>query len=631
MFNTILKGISLYLPYPALGLLISAGLTYLAIFFLPRFGFVDIPRGRHQHEKPIPRGGGIAIVTAFFLTVFLFWVSLIDKDMGLYADIQLFFSKFWLPALIIFVIGVLDDRYELRSWLKLLFQIAAGVIFYLEGAGISKIFIYQIPAPLGLIITICWSVVIINAFNLIDGLDGVAAGLASIASFFLAVWTILTGGSPAMVVILLTFSASCLGFLRFNFSPAKIFMGDTGSTFLGLFFAYISMQYSAKSVTLTALLVPLAAIGVPVFDVFLAVWRRFFRRYIKKDSNSSIMQGDHDHLHHRILKETGMQRKTAWIIYALASGLCLLAMVGVFLEESSSAMIFVLFLLTFFVMIRYSSIELFDTLTCVAKGLQIPHRNLILTAIHPLLDGLTVLAAFMLSRYCFFDVLTDKCPEAFLYFMHIAPFVLILCLSGIYRTYWLRAGIIQYYKLLRLLTIAGVAGYILCSAACIYLIKLSDSDIKTYTCFYALFFMLLFAGILIERFLIHYYESWGYRRLFIRNQGKVSGLKKVLIYGGGLLCRIYVTRQYCGFRGDRENIQIIGIIDDSSALRNLNVYGFNVLGTLNDLEKIYSKTPFDSIIITSNDLQDDKLQFLRNFCSGHNIELEIQICRTEKI
>ncbi len=630
MFTAILKGISLYLPYPALGLLISAGLTYLAIFFLPRFGFVDIPRGRHQHEKPIPRGGGIAIVTAFFLTVFLFRISLLDKNIELNKDIQLFFSNFWIPALIIFVVGVLDDRYELRSWLKLLFQIAVGVIFYLEGAGISKIFIYPIPAPIGLAITVGWSVVIINAFNLIDGLDGVAAGLAAIASFFLAVWTILLGGSAAMVVILLTFCASCLGFLRFNFSPARIFMGDTGSTFLGLFFAYISMQYSAKSVTLTALLVPLAAIGVPMFDVFLAIWRRFFRRYINKDSNSSIMQGDHDHLHHRILKETGVQRKTAWIIYALASGLCLLALIGVFLEESSSAMILVLLLLTLFVMIRYSSIELFDTLTCVSKGLQIPHRNLILTAIHPLLDGLIVLTAFMLTRYGFMDVLTGKWPEALLYFMHIAPFVLILCLSGIYRTYWLRAGIIQYYKLLRLLTIAGVAGYVISNIICIHLMKLTDDALKNYTCFYAMFFLLILAGILLERFLIHYYESWGYRRLFIRNQGKVSNLKKVLIYGGGLYCRIYATQQYCGFRGDRENIKIIGIIDDSRALRNLNVYGFNVLGTLDDLEKIYKKTPFDSIIIAYSNPQEDKVQLLRDFCEKHNVELEIQICRTEK-
>ena len=103
-----------------------------------------------------------------------------------------------------------------------------------------------------------------------------------------------------------------------------------------------------------------------------------------------------------------------------------------------------------------------------------------------------------------------------------------------------------------------------------------------------------------------------------------------MIYGGGLFCRIYATQQYCGFRGDRENIKIIGIIDDSRALRNLNVYGFNVLGTLNDLEKIYKKTPFDSIIIAYSNPQEDKVQLLRDFCEKHNVELEIQICRTEK-
>ena len=225
MFDSILKSCTLFLPYPALALAISLGLTYVAITILPLLGYIDIPRGRHQHEKPVPRGGGVAIWIAFFVTVFLQSVMFRDSNPELYKTTVHFLHNFLLPAGIIFVVGLIDDRYELRSWLKLLFQIAVGVIFYLEGAGISKIFIYPIPAPIGLAITVGWSVVIINAFNLIDGLDGVAAGLAAIASFFLAVWTILLGGSAAMVVILLTFCASCLGFLRFNFSPARIFMG----------------------------------------------------------------------------------------------------------------------------------------------------------------------------------------------------------------------------------------------------------------------------------------------------------------------------------------------------------------------------------------------------------------------
>ena len=336
------------------------------------------------------------------------------------------------------------------------------------------------------------------------------------------------------------------------------------------------------------------------------------------------------HLHHRILKETGVPRKAAWVIYALAFGLCMIAMTGVFFEEDFSTMIFVLILLTFFVMIRYASIELFDTLTCVGKGLQIPHRNLILTALHPLTDGLIVVLALTLTRYWCFGKFFQNIPAPLLYFTHTAPFVLLLCLSGIYRTFWLRAGIIQYYKLLRLLAIAGVSGYILNTILCIYHLNLPQQEVELYTSFYALFLLLTMAGIMFERFLIHFYESWGYKRLFIRNLGKISALKQVLIYGGGLLCRIYVSHIFCGFPSKRENIKVIGIIDDDTALRGLNVYGFNILGSLNDLEDIFRKTPFDSIVVTCSEMDAEKTQILRDFCKAHNVELELMVCGVEK-
>ena len=629
MFSAIIKGVATYLPYPALGLLISCGLTYLAVFFLPRLGFIDIPRGRHQHAKPIPRGGGIAIILAFFATVFLFLTILTDRNTAWYQDTQLFLSRFWLPAALIFIVGVIDDRYELRSLVKLAVQVLAGVIIYLEGAGVSHFFNYQLPPIAALIGTVFWSVMIINAFNLIDGLDGIAAGLASISSFLLAVWTILSGGSGAMAVILLIFCACCLGFLKFNFSPAKIFMGDTGSMFLGLFFAYMSLQYSTKSVTLASLLVPLAAIGVPMFDVFLAIWRRFFRRYINKDMQSSIMQGDHDHLHHRILKETGTPRKTALIIYFLSLGLSLVALAGVFLEAHFPAMTFVVLLLIFFVMIRYSSIELFDTLTKVGKGLQFPHRNFVLTAVHPVLDGLIVLLSFLLTRYWCADAFAQMLPELMLFLTHVAPFVLVLCLSGIYRTFWLRAGIIQHYKLLRLLAIAGLLGYILNCTICLYELKMSHQALGVFSCFYALFFLLAIAGILFERFLIHYYANWGYQRLYLRNQGKVSALKKVLIYGGGAHCRIYINQQYCGFNNNHEGCKIVGIIDDNPALRGLNVYGFKVLGNPDDLDAILAATSFDTIVLTGKETKPAQLHNLRDFCARNNIRLEQLICRIE--
>ena len=407
MLNKILQLCALALPYVSLALLLSLFLTYLLIFFLPRLGFVDIPRGRHQHEKPIPRGGGIAIGSAFLLTVFLLQIFVSAQNTLILPEVETFLQRFIIPAAIILITGIIDDRYELKSWIKLIAQIAAGAILYFEGVGITHIFVYQLPPVLSLIITVFWSVMIINAFNLIDGLDGIAAGLAAISSFLLAIWTLLCGNSNAMFLIQLIFCGCCLGFLRYNFSPAKIFMGDTGSMFLGLFFAYVSMQYSTKSITIAALLVPLAAVGLPMFDVMLAIWRRIFRKYVQKDPNSDIMKGDHDHLHHRILKQSGSTRKTAYIMYFLSLTISIFAMLGAFLESHIPALTFVLLLLALFVMIRYSNIELFDTLTSVATGFHRPHRNFVLTALHPLLDAIIVFVSFWISRIVCKNFLPD--------------------------------------------------------------------------------------------------------------------------------------------------------------------------------------------------------------------------------
>lgn len=630
MFSSVLKYCSLYLPYPALGLVISVFLTYMAILVLGNLGFIDIPRGRHQHDKPIPRGGGIAIAAAFFISVLLF-ASAVQERAGVYAETVAFLKNFSIPAAIILVVGILDDRYELKSIVKLLAQILVGVLIYFQEGGISHFFSYPLPMVVSLGGTVLWCVVIINAFNLIDGLDGVAAGLAAISSALLAVWTILTGISEAMAVILLIFSAGCLGFLRFNFSPARIFMGDTGSTFIGLFFAYVSMQYSTKSVTMTALLVPLAAIGVPVFDVFLAVWRRFFRKYINKDPNSNIMQGDHDHLHHRILKETGATRKTAYVIYCISLSFSLLAMLGVFFENHFPALIFILLLTTFFVMIRYSGIELYDTLTCVARGLKMPQRNFFFTTIHPIIDAVSVTIAFYIARYLHKDMLAGHLPETLWFLTHIGPFILVLCTCGIYRTFWLRAGVIQHYRMLRALALAGVAGYIINCAIGAWKIKASETMLGEYSRFYAVFMLLVFAFVLLERFMVHFYESFGYRRLFIRNQGQDDSLKKVIIYGGGLFCRLYIHKQFCGFGSQQDNIKIVGILDDNPALRNLNVYGFDVLGSLYELEDIFRKVPFDSVVISCTDIEEEKLDCLKKFCAEKNIKLSMFVCAEESV
>lgn len=406
-------------------------------------------------------------------------------------------------------------------------------------------------------------------------------------------------------------------------------MGDTGSMFIGLFFAYVSMQYSTKAVTFAALLVPLAAVGVPIFDVFLAVWRRGLRKYIHKDENTAIMQGDHDHLHHRILKETGETGKTALIIYGFAVMLSLLAMVNEFLRSSFPTLVFGILLIMIFTIIRYSNIELYDTLTSVAKGVDVPHRNLLFAAAHPVLDTLLVLLAlFVSSKVC--SLLLPFNWGPWWYVLFLLPFVVVLCFSGIYRTYWLRAGILQYYKLIRLLFIAGLLGYILNGIIWRYEMEFGKSELVSASGFYLIFWVFGSGLILFERFVLHYYESFGYRRLFLRNQGKDSKIPGVLIYGGGLSCRMYISSVYCSL-GNNSAVKIIGIMDDNPALKNLNIYGFKVHGGIFELTRVHQKYKFEKIVIACEELSEEKLKELNDFCKKEQIELKKFTCEEKEV
>ncbi|MBE6405124.1 MAG: hypothetical protein E7040_03795 [Lentisphaerae bacterium] len=624
----ILKTCIAFLPYMLTAFLSSLLLTRSAVILLPKLSFIDKPHGRHQHKRIIPRGGGIAIWLAFFLSTGLMAAVLHERDIAYCAELHRFFRTFFLPALLILVLGIIDDKFELSSILKLLGQILAGLWLFSQDCGITHILSYQLPTYISLPLSIIWCILIINAFNLIDGLDGIAAGLASISSFLLAVWILVSGESLIMASFLMIFCGACMGFLRYNFAPARIFMGDTGSMFIGLFFAYFSMEYSAKAVTFTSLLVPLMAMGVPMFDVFLAVWRRILRRYVKKDPNSSIMQGDHDHLHHRIQKETGHQHKTAYIIYGISALLSVVTMVSVFFDSKLPALIFIVFLIIIFTFIKYAHIELYDTMESMLNGIKTPHRNFLFTALHPVIDSVLVLSSFLFCQYLFAAL---KPPHMFhgWFLIFIAPFTITLCLSGIYRTFWMRVGIRRYFQLMIFLALAGCIGFVLNYTIMIVLLKNPETSLRNFCGFYLVFFLFSVMLIILERFLLHYLESFGFRHLYERNLGKNPNTQKVLIYGGGLYCRLYLSYLYSGFTTRHNEKFIVGICDDNEALQDLNIYGFYVLGNSDKLEKIYKKKKFNEILITVSDLSDEKRKALTDFASANKIKLTQFICKED--
>ena len=639
--------------YPLAAFAVSLILTRLCITVLPHLGYMDIPKGRHIHKKPVPRAGGVGFILAFWFSILLYAGKLCGGDFSKLADqnVGQFLIALAGASFILFFTGLYDDRFDMPSVIKLMLHIAAGATLYFLGGGIRTIFDYTLPPYLALIVTVCWTIGIVNAFNLIDGLDGLAAGLASISSICIAAWIILSGGNLPMVILLFTFCAACLGFLVFNFSPVRIFMGDTGSMFLGLFFAMTSMdQCSRPAVTVAALLVPLVAIGVPIFDVILAIWRRSVRRFgvhmLKENldnaevvtelengidstgrielksainNESGVMDADQDHLHHRLLRESNNKTSRAVLLmYAISVVFSLGAIALTFIGKSMPALAFLLVIVGVFFTLRLANIELLASMSVLAQGVRFPRKSFILTAIHPLLDFIMVSASFFLI-YALLQKPIRSTYNFYMFLILVVPYFLVLILSGVYRTYWLRAGIERYYYLMKLLVLAACVSFILLNICTMKGWVLTGISKRMTVIIFLLQTSFSFAAIITERFLLHFFESFAIRSYYLKNSPEASQHNTV-IYGGGLGCRMYINNLYSS-RHLSCPFHILGIVDEDPSLQKLNVYGFRVLGTSKDLEKLYKKKPFDTIVLTTVNISGEFIDRIRSFAHEHNVRL----------
>ena len=286
----------------------------LSLIFTPivrriaiKTGAVDVPKdNRRMHNKPIPSIGGLAIYFAVIISVLL-WAETLNREV----------IAIILGATVIVISGLIDDIKGLSPKKKIVFQFIASIILIIGGVQINFLTnpFGQVGSvwDLGLLsypITIVWVVGITNAVNLIDGLDGLAAGVSAIASMCLAI--IAFNFNYTLVgVISLIVSGSCLGFLPYNFNPAKIFMGDTGALLLGFLLSAITVEGIMKSVATIAMAVPIMVLGVPIFDTAFAIVRR-------KISGKSITSADKGHLHHRLLAQGNSQKKTVLILYGIS-------------------------------------------------------------------------------------------------------------------------------------------------------------------------------------------------------------------------------------------------------------------------------------------------------------------------
>jgi len=271
-----------------------------------KLGAIDYPKKRGLHKEPIPRMGGLAIILGFVVTMLI--LSPFKEEIR-----TIEFAGFIAGALIIVVLGMLDDIYQLSAKIKISVQILAAFIVVLTGTTIDLV-TWPIPAYLDGFsgpFTVFWIIGVTNAVNIIDGVDGLAAGVSSICATCIMILCILTG-SPLAVALMAALAGSCLGFLPRNFNPAEIIMGDTGATFLGYVLAVSSILGVFKSYALLAVLIAVLCLALPILDTTFAMVRRAINR-------KPIMGADRGHLHHRLIDRGYNQKQTVLILYTISA------------------------------------------------------------------------------------------------------------------------------------------------------------------------------------------------------------------------------------------------------------------------------------------------------------------------
>ncbi|GGI99846.1 undecaprenyl-phosphate alpha-N-acetylglucosaminyl 1-phosphate transferase [Alicyclobacillus cellulosilyticus] len=306
---------SLPMWYYIASFLVAFLLAYGSIPFIRRWalkiGFVDRPNHRKIHTQPVPLLGGLSIYFSFVVTA------------GLFGPGGHTFWGIALGGLFIFAIGILDDYYkthgkDFKAWPKLLTQVLAACILVLFGININGVNLpfqhgyFAFPLWLSVPATVLWVVAITNMINFLDGVDGLAAGLSAISAvtlFFIA----MLKGQTAMAVFAIVLMGSALGFLRHNFFPARIFMGDAGATFLGYVLAAIAVDGAFKSATLVSLVVPVLALGVPILDTLWVMIRRF-------RENRPLYVADKGHTFHMLMRAGLSQIQTVVFLYLV--GIC---------------------------------------------------------------------------------------------------------------------------------------------------------------------------------------------------------------------------------------------------------------------------------------------------------------------
>jgi len=613
MFSYLAKYIAVFLT----GFVATYILTPIVRSQAVRFGVVDLPNERRPHKRPTARGGGLAVFLGFhaacLVAVALPWPKVAG---GLDFD---WWRRFLVPSLLLLVVGLIDDIRGMRPLLKLGGQALAAALVFLGGGRFGVLFGYQLPLFLDFLMVEFWLLAVINAFNLIDGLDGLASGLAIISALGLC-GIIALEHLPSNVLVLLGLIGGCMAFLRYNLHPASVFLGDTGSMFIGLTLGAVSLQTFTKSTFILALTIPMLVLGVPIYDSLLAIWRRSARMYVVGGQASpgrkriGIMQADVDHLHHRLLKSGLSTRRVATV---LCLGNALLVAFGLlmtsFQSHASGILLIVLLAGTYVLLRHFALIELRETGTALLAGLRRPTHSTFVALAYPVWDVVCFGGALAVSMW-FFEGTTVMFWHSWLLDLPVwmTPTFILLAISETYITEWTRVRLREILKLTFTLQIG-----LLISLAIALLID-PYNNAQQWFMRALIIGGLSHPAILCSRMAYRFVDelvNWSRAKSDATGEGT-----RVVLYGTGGRCWLFLSMRAVENSGRSDGNVIIGMIDDDVTLHSRWIYGYKVLGAIEDLPQLVASNGILKVIIVE-ELKPETRKHLEQMAAKNRLQL----------
>ena len=594
-----------YLYYVApflLSFFLSAALTPLVRRNALRLGKVAEPREDRWHTKPTALMGGVAIFCSFLLAVILTAILLPT------AHILKEFLPLLLCASLVFLLGLVDDIYRLSPQTKLVGQVIAAAVLVFFGFKIN----WFVSYTLNTLVSVFWIVGITNAFNLLDNMDGLSAGIAFISSLFIGIITLLnlaSGPANGQLLVVAMFMGVLLGFLLYNFQPASIFMGDSGSLFIGFILAGISTHQRVlhSGNLLPIIMVPVLILFIPILDTgFVSVMRTLFGR--------SIARGGRDHSSHRLVAIGLPERKAVLMLYAFSVLGGAVALVGAlyplryFFTGLGIFLLISLFFWIYLARVRVypegdkTVIERSRTLTTV--WVDVTYRRRLFEV---LLDVLLVSFAYWLSYFLRFE--GSAYVDNFPLFLRSLPIVLaslifVYFAFGVYRGLWRYTSVSDLITYLKAVT----SGVVLSILTLLFLYRFHSYSRTVFVIFWGISVFFLAGSRLSFRVIAE----------ALRRNSVANG-RRVIIYGAGdkgeFALREILNNQKLG-------LTPVGFIDDDVRKRRRKIQGYKVLGGCDDLAAVVTKYRVREIIVASGSMRPENLLATCTICEKMGVDVK---------